>query len=319
MPRFAATACAAALCAAPAVAQTYPDHPIKVIVVFPAGGPSDIIARVVTQAMAERLGQPIVIENRGGGGGVLGTDVVARAAPDGYTLALSSAGALSISPSLQKMPYRSTIDLKPVSLVAKVPDVLAVAASSPAHDMAEFIKLANSKPKGLNFATSGPGGMPHLAGEMLKAEAKINMVAVHFQGTAPATTDILGGNSDLEFADIPAVLGNIKAGSMRGLGIGGTARFAGLPEVRTFAEQGLPGVQPTNWYGLVAPGATPAPVIAKLNAAAEEAMRDPKVIDNLRAQGVELAGGTPEAFSAWIVAEEKKWGDVIRAAKITLE
>ncbi len=304
---------------APAIAQTFPDHPIRVIVVFPAGGPSDIIARVVTQAMSERLGQPIIIENRGGGGGVLGTDVVARAAPDGYTLALSSAGALSISPSLQKMPYRSTIDLKPVSLVAKVPDVLAVASASPAHNMAEFIKLAKSTPKGLNFATSGPGGMPHLAGEMLKAEAGINMVAVHFQGTAPATTDILGGNSDLEFADIPAVLGNIKAGAMRGLGIGGTTRFAGLPDVQTFAEQGLPGVQPTNWYGLVAPGATPASVVAQLNAAAEAAMHDPKVIDNLRAQGVELAGGAPEVFTAWIVAEEKKWGDVIRAAKITLE
>ncbi len=319
MTRLIYAACAATLLAAPASAQTYPDHPIHLVVVFAAGGPSDIIARVVSAAMSEKLGQPIIVENRGGAGGVVGTEMVAKAAPDGYTLALSSAGALSISPSLQKMPYRSTVDLKPISLVARVPEVMVVAATSPAKNMAEFIAMAKAKKGGLNFATSGIGGMPHLAAEQLKAAAKIEMTHVPFPGTAPATTDILGGRSDMEFSDIPGVLGNVQAGSLRALGIGSPERFAGLPDVPTMAEQGLPGVKAVNWYGIVAPAATPAPIVAKLNDAIAYAAHDPKTVENLKAQGVVLDGGSPEAFSAHIQSEEKVWGEVVRAANIKLD
>ncbi len=303
----------------PVAAQTFPDHPIRLIVVFPAGGPSDIIARVVAQSMSEKLGQPIIVENRAGAGGVVGTDAVAKAPPDGYTLALSSAGALSISPSLQKMPYRSTVDLKPVALVAKVPELLAVNAASPAREVADLILMAKAMPGALNFATTGPGGMPHLASEMLKAAAGIEMTHVPFSGAAPATTELLAGRVDMAFADIPIFLGNIRAGALRGLGIASLTRFPGLPDIPTIAEQGFPTMQAENWYGLVAPGATPASAIDRLNAAANAAVRDPKVVETLRAQGVELVGDTPDEFTAWIQSEEKKWGDVIRAAHITLD
>lgn len=313
-----AAAMASLLCGA-AAAQTFPDHPIRVVVVFPPGGPTDIIARVVTQSMSEKLGQPIVIENRGGAGGVVGTELVAKAAPDGYTLALSSAGALSISPSLQKMPYRSTVDLKPVTLVAKVPELLAVNANSPARTLRDLIAMAKAKPGALNFVTSGPGSVPHLAVELLKAKAGIDMVHVPFPGAAPAVTELLAGRGDLAFFDIPVLIGNLKAGTLRALGIGSATRFPGLPDVPTMIEQGLPGVEAENWYGLVAPAATPAAVIDKLNAAAVAAMRDPKVIETLRAQGVALVGDTPEQFSAWIQSEEKKWGEVIRAANIKID
>ncbi len=315
---LASLALAAAL-AAPASAQTFPDHPIRLIVVFPAGGPSDIIARVVTQAMSEKIGQPIIIENRGGAGGVVGTEAVAKAAPDGYTLALSSAGALSISPSLQKMPYRSTVDLKPVTLVARVPELLAVPGNSPNKTLADLIAMAKAKPGALNFSTSGPGGMPHLASEMLAAAAGIKIVHVPFAGSAPATTELLAGRVDMSFADIPIFLGNIRAGSLRGLAIGSAKRFEGLPDIPTIAEAGVPGVEAENWYGIVAPGATPAPVIEKLNAAAIAAMREPKVIETMKAQGVVLVGNTPDEFTAWIQSEEKKWGEVIRAANIKIE
>ncbi len=319
MRAFIAGLALAAALAAPASAQTYPDHPIRLVVVFPAGGPTDIIARVVSQAMSERLGQPIVIENRGGAGGVVGTEAVAKAAPDGYTLALSSAGALSISPSLQKMPYRSTVDLKPVTLVARVPELLAVNAGSPAKNVADLIAMAKAKPGALNFVTSGPGSVPHLAVELLKSEAKIDMVHVPFPGAAPAVTELLAGRGDLAFFDIPVLLGNIKAGTLRALGIGSPTRFAGLPDVPTMIEQGLPGVEAQNWYGLVAPAGTPDAVVEKINAAALAAMREPKVIETLSAQGVILAGDKPAEFSALIQAEDKKWGAVVRAANIKLD
>jgi tripartite-type tricarboxylate transporter receptor subunit TctC len=309
----------AAAFVAPAAAQTWPDHPIRLVVVFPAGGPTDIIARVVSQAMSERLGQPIVIENRGGAGGVVGTEAVAKAPPDGYTLALSSAGALSISPSLQKMPYRSTVDLKPVTLVARVPELLAVNAASPARSVADLVAMAKAKPGALNFVTSGPGSVPHLAVELLKSEAKIDMVHVPFPGAAPAVTELLAGRGDLAFFDIPVLLGNIRAGTLRALGIGSPTRFAGLPDVPTMIEQGLPGVEAQNWYGLVAPAGTPDAIVEKINAAALAATREPKVIETLSAQGVILAGNTPAEFSALIQAEDKKWGAVVRAANIKLD
>jgi len=309
---------ATSICA-PAMAQTFPDHPIRLVVVFPAGGPFDIVARVVSQAMGERLGQPIVVENRGGAGGIVGTEFVAKSNPDGYTMALTSAGALSISPNLQKMPYRSTIDLKPITLVARVPEIMVVAKDSPAKTMADFIKMAKEKAGALNFASSGPGGLPHLAGELLMKEAGIKMTHVPFSGTAPATLDVLAGRSDMEFSDIPGVLGNIQAGTLRGLGIGSPERFPGLPDIPTMTELGLPGVTAVNWQGFVVAGATPAPIAAKLNQAAVATLHDPKVVQTLREQGAVLVGDSPEEFTAWILSEEKRWGEVTRAANIKLD
>ncbi len=315
----AGLALACSLVVAPLAAQTYPDHPIRLIVVFPAGGPSDVIARVVSQSMARTLGQAFVVDNRGGAGGVVGTDVVAKAAPDGYTLALTSAGALAISPSLQTMPYRPMVDLQPVGLVAKVPELLVVNAHSPARTVKDLVALAKAKPGALNFVSSGPGTMPQLASEMLKAAAGLDIVHVPFAGAAPAVTELLAGRGDFAFFDIPILLGNVKSDALRALAIGSQTRFPGLPDTPTMAEAGYPSVVAENWYGLVAPPKTPPAVVAKLNEALAAAARDPQIVETLRAQGVVLAADTPDAFAAFLNAEMKKWADVVREAGVKIE
>ncbi len=320
MRRFnTALATLALLMPAPALAQTWPDHAIRLVVPFPAGGPTDIIARVVGQAMAEALGQPVVIDNRGGAGGVTGTDQVARAAPDGYTLALTSAGALSISPSLQRMPYNSTKDLAPITLVAKVPELLVVPATSPSKTLEDFIAAAKSKPGAFNFASTGPGGMPHLSAELLKAIAKIDMVHVPYSGAAPAVTDLLGARTDMMFADIPVLLPHVQAGSLRPLAVGSAQRVSMLPDVPTTAEMGLPAVEAENWYGIVAPAATPPAIVARLNATIVAALGSPQVREKLVPIGAVLVGNSPDEFRAYILSEEKKWAEVAHVSGAKLE
>ena len=303
----------------PAMAQTWPEKSIRLMVPFPAGGPTDIIARVVGQAAGERLGQAIVIDNRGGAGGVTGTDVVAKAAPDGYTIALSSAGALAISPSLQKMPYVTLRDLKPLTLVAKVPELLVVPSSFAARTLPEFLAMAKAKPGDLNYGSTGPGGMPHLASELLKAAAKIDIVHVPYAGAAPAVNDLLPGRTQMMFADIPVLLPHVQAGSLRALAVGSAQRVSLLPEVPTLAEQGLPGVEAENWYGIVVPAATPPAIFEKMRAAFVAAIADPQVQKVLTAQGAILVGNTPEQFAAYIDSETKKWAEVVRVSGAKLE
>jgi tripartite-type tricarboxylate transporter receptor subunit TctC len=304
---------------AAAVAQGFPNKPIKLIVPFPPGGPNDIIARVVGQKMSEILGQPVLIDNRGGAGGVLGTDAVAKASPDGYTIAITSAGALAISTSMQqKLPYDSLTDLKPVTLVATVPELLVVATSVPAKSMSELIALAKAKPGQLNFASSGPGSMPHLAGELLKISAKINIVHVPYRGAAPAVNDLLGQQVQMVFLDLPVLLPQVKTGKLRPIAVGSKMRVPTLPDVPTTAEVGLPEVRAENWYGMVAPAATPPDVVAKLNKAAVEAMKDHAVQEKLSSQGATLVGDTPDAFAAFIRSEIDKWSGVAKAAGIKI-
>ena len=302
-----------------AFAQNWPDRGIRLVVPFPAGGPTDIIARVVGQAMTDALGQAVVIDNRGGAGGVTGTDQVAKAAPDGHTLALSSAGALSISPALQRMPYNSTKDLAPVTLVAKVPELLVVPAASPAKTLEDFIAAAKARPGAFNFASTGPGSMPHLAAELLKATAKIDMVHVPYSGAAPAVTDLLGARTETMFADIPVLLPHVKAGTLRALAVSSAARVPMLPDVPTMTEKGLPTVEAENWYGIVAPAATPRAIVDKLNATIVAALRTPEVRDKLVPIGAILIGNTPEEFTAYILSEEKKWAEVVRVSGAKLE
>jgi tripartite-type tricarboxylate transporter receptor subunit TctC len=304
---------------AAAVAQGFPNKPIKLIVPFPPGGPNDIIARVVGQKMSEILGQPVLIDNRGGAGGVLGTDAVAKASPDGYTIAITSAGALAISTSMQqKLPYDSLKDLKPVTLVATVPELLVVATSVPAKSMSELIALAKAKPGQLNFASSGPGSMPHLAGELLKISAKINIVHVPYRGAAPAVNDLLGQQVQMVFLDLPVLLPQVKTGKLRPIAVGSKTRVPTLPDVPTTAEVGLPEVRAENWYGMVAPAATPPDVVAKLNKAAVEAMKDHAVQEKLSSQGATLVGDTPDEFAAFIRSEIDKWSGVAKAAGIKI-
>jgi tripartite-type tricarboxylate transporter receptor subunit TctC len=302
-----------------AVAQDFPNKSIRLIVPFPPGGPNDIIARVVGQRMSELAKQPVVIENRGGQGGVLGTDVVAKAAPDGYTIAISSAGALTISPSMEKVAYDTSKDLQPITLVATVPEMLVVATNVPVKNMSELIALAKAQPGKLNFASTGPGGMPHLAGELLKLTAKIDIVHVPYRGAAPAVNDLLGQQVQMAFLDLPALLPQIKAGKLRASAIGSPRRAPTAMEVPTTAEEGMPDLLAENWYGMVAPAGTPPPIVTTLNRIATEAMADPTVKEKLASQGAELIGDTPEHFARFIDAEIGKWAKVIKDAGVPTE
>jgi tripartite-type tricarboxylate transporter receptor subunit TctC len=300
-------------------AEDFPSKPIRLIVPFPAGGPNDIIARVIGQRMSEIAGQPVVIDNRGGQGGVLGTDAVAKATPDGYTIGISSAGALAISPGMEKVAYDTRKDLQAITLVAKVPEMLVVATSVAAKDMNELIALARAQPGKLNFASSGPGSLPHLAGELLKLTAKIDIVHVPYRGAAPAVNDLLGQQVQMAFLDLPVLLPQIKAGSLRGIAVGSPQRAPTAMEVPTTAEAGMPDLRVENWYGMVAPAATPPAIVATLNRVATEAMADPIVKEKLASQGAELIGDSPEHFGDFLDAEIRKWADVIKQAGVVRE
>src|SRR6201992_2207638 len=251
--------------AAQSRAEDFPARQIRMIVPFPAGGPSDIIARIVGQRMSEITKQPVIIDNRGGQGGVLGTEILAKATPDGYTIALSSAGALAISPTMERVTYDPLKDLQTITLVAKVPEMLVVTPDVPAKNMAELVALAKAKPGKLNFASTGPGSMPHLAGELLKLIAKVDMVHVPYRGAAPAINDLLGQQVQMAFLDQPVLLPQIKADGLRPSAIGAPERATTLPEVPTTAEVGMPDLLAENWHGMVAPPGAPAPIDAGLN------------------------------------------------------
>ena len=299
-----------------AMAQHFPDRTIRLIVPFPAGGPNDIIARVLGQKMSEILKQTIIIDNRGGQGGVIGTDLVAKAKPDGYTIAISSAGALAISPSMEKVAYDTLKDLAPVTLVAKVPEMLVVAENVPAKNMQELVALAKKQPGKLNFASSGPGSLPHLAGELFKLTAKIDIVHVPYRGAAPAVNDLLGGQVQMVFLDLPVLLPQVRAGKLRPIAVGTGKRVPTAPDVPTTAEVGMPSLLTENWYGMVAPAGTPKDVVATLNKAAVEAMKDPSVMSKLSSQGAILVGDTPDEFRTFIGSETAKWAKVIKDAGV---
>jgi tripartite-type tricarboxylate transporter receptor subunit TctC len=299
-----------------ASAQDFPGKSIRLIVPFPAGGPNDIIARVVGQRMSELTRQPVLIDNRGGQAGVLGTDAVAKANPDGYTIGIVSASALVISPSMEKVAYDVHRDFAPVTLVVTVPEMLVVASNVPANNMAELVALAKAQPGKLNFASAGVGGLPHLAGELFKLTAKIDIVHVPYRGAAPAINDLLGQQVQMSFLDLPVILPHIKAGSLRPIALGAPARAPTAPDVPTTAEVGMPDLLIENWYGMIAPAKTPEKIVAALNRIANEAMADSGVKAKLADQGLTVAGDTPEHFRGFIDAEIRKWADVIKGAGV---
>jgi len=300
-----------------ALAQDFPAKPIKLVVPFPAGGPNDIIARVVGQRMSEIVKQPILIDNRGGQGGVLGTDAVAKAAPDGYTIGIVSASSLVINPTLERVPYDVARDFAPVTLVTTVPEMLVVAGNVPAKDMKELVALAKAEPGKLNFASAGVGGLPHLAGELFKLTAKIDIVHVPYRGAAPAINDLLGQQVQMAFLDLPVLLPHIKAGLLKPIALGAPQRAPTSPDVPTTAEVGMPDLLIENWYGMIAPAGTPEKIVTLLNRVTNEAMGDPQVKQKLADQGLTVAGDTPEHFRDYIGAETKKWGRVIKEAGLT--
>ncbi len=304
------------LAPAMAAAQEYPAKPIKLIVPFPAGGPNDIVARIVGQKMSELAKQPVVIDNRGGQGGALGTDAVAKANPDGYTIGIVNAGALAINQSMEKIPYDALKDFAPVTLVVTVPEMLVVAGNVPAKNMSELVALAKAQPGKLNFASTGPGSLPHLASELFKLTAKVDIVHVPYRGAAPAVNDLLGQQVEMTFLDLPAILPHIKSGALRPIALGAPQRAPTAPDVPTTSELGMPEVLAENWYGMIAPGATPPAIVAALNRITTTALADPAVKEKLAAQGMTAIGDTPEHFRDFIASETAKWAKVIKDAGV---
>jgi tripartite-type tricarboxylate transporter receptor subunit TctC len=297
-------------------AQDYPNKPIRLIVPFPPGGPNDIIARVIGQRMSELIKQPVLIDNRGGQAGVLGTDAVAKSNPDGYTIGIVSASALAISPTMEKVAYEVARDFAPITLVATVPEMLVVASNVPATNMAELVALAKAQPGKLNFASAGVGGLPHLAGELFKLTAKVDIVHVPYRGAAPAINDLLGQQVQMTFLDLPVLLPHIAAGTLRPIALGAREHAPTAQDVPTTAEVGMPDLLIENWYGMIAPAKTPEAIVAALNRIANQAMADPGVKQKLADQGLTLAGDSPEHFRRFIEAETTKWAKVIRDAGV---
>jgi len=297
-----------------AAAQSYPSKPVRMIVPFPPGGPADIFARGLAQGMHAPLGQPVIIENIGGVGGVLGVDRALKSAPDGYTLGFNSASTLSIAPfSFTKLPYDVKKDLALITLVVRVPEVLAVHPSLPVKTLPELIAHAKANPGRVNFGSAGGGSITHLAGELLKAEAKVDLVHVPYKGAAPAVSDLLGGQVQMGVFDVPVLLGHIRAGKLKALAVTSAKRAQSLPEVPTTAEMGYANVTSDNWYGLLVPAATPADIRKRIHAAAMTALRSPAVIEQFaRVSGV-ASPGTPQDYAAFLAAEQAKWSKIVAA------
>jgi tripartite-type tricarboxylate transporter receptor subunit TctC len=297
-----------------ALAQGYPTKPVKMIVPFPAGGPADIFGRALAQGMSAELGQPVIIENIAGVGGVLGVERGVKAAPDGYTLVLNSASPLVIAPfSLTRLPYDIKKDIALITLVVRVPEVLAVHPSLPVASFAELIAYAKKNPGKVNFGSAGAGSITHLAGELLKAEAKIDIVHVPYKGAAPAVNDLLGGQVQMGIFDVPVLLGHIRSGKLKALAVTSAHRAATLPDVPTTVELNYPNVNSDNWYGLVLPGATPGEIRNRVHAAAMAALRSNAVQEQFAKVGGVASPTAPQEYAKYIETEQAKWGRIVTA------
>jgi tripartite-type tricarboxylate transporter receptor subunit TctC len=311
---------AACLTTAPmfAAAQPYPNRPIHLVVGFPPGGINDIVARIVGQKMSESLGQPVIVENRGGAGGTIGADWVSKATADGYTLLLGSVSNLAMAPSLYAtLPYDPTKDFTPVGLVAAAPNIMVVHPDFPVHSVKDLIALAKEKPGSIDYASAGIGTSNHLTVELLKVMADIDIVHVPFRGDGPAITAVLAGQVPMQFPTLPVALPYIKSGKLRAVAVSSATRSPLLPEVPTVAESGgLPEFAVSIWVGIVAPPGTPKEIVDRLNAEIRKAVALPDIREHLAALGADPASDSPEQFSAYIAAETAQWLKVARAAKI---
>jgi tripartite-type tricarboxylate transporter receptor subunit TctC len=300
-----------------AQADDFPSRPVHVVIAFPPGGPTDFVGRVVAEKMKDALGQSVIIDNKPGANGTLGGEFVAKADPDGYTLFLTTAGAVTVSPHIMSdIHYDALKDFAPVALVTKVTEVLVVTPQFGVKTVKELVALAKEKPGTIPFASTGIGSPPHLAQELLDASAGVQFLHVPYRGAAPALTDLLAGQVKVLSADVPVLIAQIRAGSVVAIGAAGEKRDAVLPDVPTLAEQGYPNTDASNWYGLLAPAKTPAAVIAKINGAVNAALNDPPTRDKLVQAGATPAGGTPDSFGAFMKAEYEKWGRVVKERNI---
>jgi len=318
MPRLAFLLCLVVACAAPVHAQgTYPDHALRIIVPFPPGGPADVLARIVGAELTGALGQPVVVENKPGAGGNIGMEQGGKAAADGYTLTLAPVGNLTVSPYIySKLPYDPVKDFAPVTVLAAVPNVLVVHPSLGVKSLRDLIALAKAKPGTLNFASPGNGSGPHLAGELLKRMAGIELVHVPYNGVAPAMNAVVAGDVQLFFAQSSAALPQIKGGRVIPLGVASLRRIDAAPELPTIAESGLPGFDVTSWYSLVVPAATEPARIARLQSTIAAAFARPDVREKIAGLGAEPVADTPAEFAALLGRESERWRTLAREANI---
>ena len=315
------------LCAAAAVligsgtaqAPTHPSKPVRLLVPFPAGGATDLFARTLSQKLSEKMGASLVVENRPGAGGTLGSDLAAKASPDGYTLLLSTSSTHSIGPNLNpRMPYDAVKDFTPISQVGNAPSIMLVPNSSPAKTVKEWINYAKKNPGRLNYASSGNGTIVQLSAELFKAQADLFVVHIPYKGTALAIPDLVSGKVDVLFDSLPTGLPHVRDGRLRALGVTTLKPTALAPGVQPIAEV-LPGYESNTWFGLFGPKSLPPEVVSRVNTAANQVLQDPEVIDKLQRLGIEPVGGTPAQFSAMLAKESAKWKKIITERKITLE
>jgi tripartite-type tricarboxylate transporter receptor subunit TctC len=303
-----------------AKAQDFPTRPVRIVVAFPPGGPTDFVGRIIADKMTALFSQRVYIDNKAGANGTLGGADVAKSDPDGYSLFLTTSGAVTVSPHIQtNMPFDTFRDFAPVALVTTVHEVLVVSPQLGVKNVKELVALAKQKPGAVTFASTGVGSPPHLAQLLLDAAAGVKFLHVPYRGAAPALTDLLGGQVQVVALDIPVVIAQIQAGKVVPIGIAGDKRDAVLPDVPTLAEQGYPNTDASNWYALLAPAKTPAAVIAKLNKAVNDALNDPAVHDKLAKTGATPVGGTPEALGTFMRAQYDKWGRIIKENDIKPE
>ncbi|MNX88390.1 Tripartite tricarboxylate transporter family receptor [compost metagenome] len=309
------------MCAAlTANAGAWPERAVRLLVPYGPGGSSDVVARAVAAEMSRELGQQVIVENKGGGQGTIATMEVARAKPDGYTLILGHVGTLAVNPSMMpKLSYDPRRDFAPIVLLAKLPMVFAVGQKVPAATLPEFVALARARPGALNYGSAGNGSAGHLAFEMLKTTSGIDVVHVPYKGTGAQVTDLLAGNIDAAAAGTPGLLPHAQAGKIRIIAVGSERRLPVLPDVPTVAEQGYPGFESSQWFGLLAPAGTPGPVVERLRQAAVKALQTEPVRERLAHDASEPSGAGPADFAAFIDSEEIRWGKIVRDARLSIE
>ena len=319
--RALAAALAMAACTAVAFAQApaYPAKPVRIIVPYPAGGTTDIIARLAAAQLSERLRQPFVVENRAGASGAIGSVAVAQAAADGYTLVMGTASSHGINSALQKnLPYDAVKDFAPVTVVASTPNIIVVHPSVPARTLGELLALAKTRPGQINFGSTSPGGSPHMSAELLKMMAGVDMTHVPYKGASPMLTDLVGGQIQAGFDNLPSTIAFVRSGKLRALAVTTAQRWPGAADIPTVAES-VPGSEVSGWFGLLAPAGTPRAVLDTLQTAVAQAVRDPEVTRQLRSLGAEPVASRPEAFAQQIRADVDKWRGVVKATGVTLE
>ena len=301
-------------------AESYPAKPVRLVITFPAGGPTDVIVRLIGQRLTEDWKQPMIIDNRGGAGGIVGTEIVAHAAPDGYTFLVGTAGGMTINPALRpKLPYDPFRDFAPVGMLVTNPQILVAHPSVAAKNVKELVALAKAKPGQLNFASAGSGTATHLGLELLKLTTGLDAVHVPYKGGAPAITDLISGQVQLLWVSIPSVLPHVKAGRLRALAVSTARRSASAPEVPTVAESGYPGFEYSNWNALFAPAGTAPAIVKRVNGAIVRVLKDPEVAHRLSSQGADPAPGSAEELARYMRTDHERWKKVIRSANIRAE